>query len=41
MWTGRPVRVDVVRRCVNARWPVKRTNSGCEFDMVRWLCEGW
>lgn len=33
MCTGRPVKVERVRRLVNERWPVNRKNSG-EFDMV-------
>lgn len=45
MCTGRPVRVERVRRLVNDRWPVNRRNSG-EFDMMPWLpvlylCRGY
>lgn len=34
MWTGRPVSVDRVSRCVNERCPVNRRNSGVESAML-------
>lgn len=34
MWTGRPVSVERISRCVKDRWPVNLRNSGVEFDIL-------